>query len=279
MLEATKSRFMLLSVFMLFLVLPTISPASDDQINAVKEQVYAWQTALIDRDIDAHLAHYSTAYPFDIYPNSLWLGEKKLWAKDAKPFEMTIIEPEIRIENGTAVVDFVETFKRLPATAIGKKRLKLEKKHSRWLIVSEEWIRYIFEIRLSPQANRMDDGESRLRISIIEYDYEADQPEKVCVTLDRYAVPEVIALEGEKPRIALDFRDTSPVEKHRDIRAGGLLIKKIRTHHHADSAKLRVVLDLNPLEDFHVDPVFYKAENRYCLIVNRNAVLQPNDAE
>jgi len=277
--QATKSRFISLLVFLLLVILPSLSSASDDDITAVGDVVYAWQKALTDRNMDAHLFHYDASYPLDVYPNSVWLGEKKVWAEDSAPFSITVSEPDVRIEGGIAVADFVETFKRLSTSAIGKKRLKLAREEDRWRIISEEWVRYIFEMKLSPLSEIPLEKEGGLRISIVEYTYESKQPEKVCVTLDRFVAPEVIALEGEKPRVAIDFENTPPVEKHRDIRSAGFLIQKIRTHYHQDKRKLRMVLDLNPLEDFQVDPVFYKAENQYCLTVSRSAGLEQSKTE
>lgn len=91
--------------------------------------------------------------------------------------------------------------------------------------------------------------------------------EKVFIELNKYAIPRVRTLEGDKPRIVLDFMNAAAWRGPFRIPANGKLIKQVRAYLHRKVGKLRIVLDLNPAEDYIVDQTFYKAENIYCITV------------
>ncbi len=91
--------------------------------------------------------------------------------------------------------------------------------------------------------------------------------EKVFVDLNQYAIPEIRTLEGDKPRIVLDFMNADFWRGSFRIPANGKLVKQVRAYLHRKVGKLRIVLDLNPAEDYVVDQTFYKAENIYCITV------------
>jgi hypothetical protein len=91
--------------------------------------------------------------------------------------------------------------------------------------------------------------------------------EKVFIDLNKYAIPRVRTLEGDNPRIVLDFMNATSWRGKYRIPANGKLVKQVRAYLHRKVGKLRIVLDLNPAEDYIVDQTFYKAENIYCIIV------------
>ena len=91
--------------------------------------------------------------------------------------------------------------------------------------------------------------------------------EKVFITLNNFSTPEILTLEGDKPRIVIDIKNVSSWNKHYRTPINGNLIKQIRTYLHRDTGKLRIVLDLNPFENYFIDRICYKTENIYCIEV------------
>jgi len=85
--------------------------------------------------------------------------------------------------------------------------------------------------------------------------------ESVTVELNNDYVPDFFPIEGDKPRIVFDFKPVSFWDGPTRIKVGGKYIQRIRIHLHSDTATLRVVLDLNPAEDFYATPTFFKSKN------------------
>jgi hypothetical protein len=103
-------------------------------------------------------------------------------------------------------------------------------------------------------------------VKSIRFEIEKEM-EKVFIDLNKYALPRVRTLEGDKPRIVLDFMNAASWQGPFRIPANGKLVKQVRAYFHRKVGKLRIVLDLNPAEDYIVDQTFYKAENIYCITV------------
>ena len=94
-----------------------------------------------------------------------------------------------------------------------------------------------------------------------------NEMEKVFIDLNKYVIPRIRTLEGDKPRIVLDFVNAASWRGPFRIPANGKLVKQVRAYLHRKAGKLRIVLDLNPAEDYIVDQTFYQAENIYCITV------------
>lgn len=103
-------------------------------------------------------------------------------------------------------------------------------------------------------------------VKSIRFEIEKEM-EKVFIDLNKYTLPRVRTLEGDKPRIVLDFMNAASWQGPFRIPANGKLVKQVRAYFHRKVGKLRIVLDLNPAEDYIVDQTFYKAENIYCITV------------
>ena len=95
--------------------------------------------------------------------------------------------------------------------------------------------------------------------------------EKVLIWLNGKFPPHTFSLEGERPRVVCDFFDARLGSNlGRSIKAGGRMIKEIRVGSYKDpKPKVRVVLDLVSREsgDYEVQPIFYKEENIFALVV------------
>jgi hypothetical protein len=106
----------------------------------------------------------------------------------------------------------------------------------------------------------------KIVVKSIKFEIEKEM-EKVLIDLNQYAIPKVLTLEGDKPRIVLDFMNAASWKGPFKIPANGKLVKQVRAYLHPKVGKLRIVLDLNPAEDYIVDQTFDKAENIYCITV------------
>ena len=90
--------------------------------------------------------------------------------------------------------------------------------------------------------------------------------EIVFVHSNRFFVPVIFALEGDRPRVVVDIRNISHIKKGLSkIDVGGELIKQIRSHYNRHSQTLRIVLDLNPSKNYITNQVFYETRNIYSL--------------
>ena len=103
-------------------------------------------------------------------------------------------------------------------------------------------------------------------VKSIRFEIEKEM-EKVFIDLNKYAIHRVRTLEGDKPRIVLDFMNAASWRGPFRIPTNGKLVKQVRAYLHRKVGKLRIVLNLNPAEDYFVDQTFYKAENIYCITV------------
>ncbi|TFG91224.1 MAG: AMIN domain-containing protein [Syntrophobacterales bacterium] len=93
--------------------------------------------------------------------------------------------------------------------------------------------------------------------------------EKVSFKLSEYDPPQVFGIEGKKGRLVCDFFDTK-IEKHitRALTTDGNLVLGIRVGiHNAPKQKIRVVLDLAPLDkDYAIQQHFYE-DNMFVVTV------------
>lgn len=93
--------------------------------------------------------------------------------------------------------------------------------------------------------------------------------EKVVFELSGFFTPETFVVVGEKPKVVCDF---SGVSLWRDvdhlIPVNGKLIQQITVEPDSrGNPNVRVILALSPENNYHVQPVFYKQNNEYSLIV------------
>lgn len=94
--------------------------------------------------------------------------------------------------------------------------------------------------------------------------------EKVLIYSKTPFTARLFALEGEKPRIAIDIPNAQPLKRDlKSIEVKGEFIKEVRTHYHQDRGTLRVVLDLYPDVNYKVNQSYYEAENIYMIEVEK----------
>ncbi len=127
------------------------------------------------------------------------------------------------------------------------------------------------QISKDPDSSKekKDPQKEEVAVEGISFQVEEDGSEKVFILMNRFYWPKVFVLEGDKPRVVVDFENVSSWKGRARIPVKGNLIRQIRTHLRQTQGKLRVVLDLDPDVDYVVSQVFYEAENIICLTVRR----------
>ncbi|MGD2127536.1 MAG: AMIN domain-containing protein, partial [Desulfobacteraceae bacterium] len=107
-----------------------------------------------------------------------------------------------------------------------------------------------------------------LLINDITFKLDKGGKEVVRIHANRLFEPAVFAIEGDQPRFVIDIKDPIvPRTPPAKLLVNGRFIKRIRTHLQQVPRRLRIVLDLHPLEDYMVNQLFYRAENIYALEV------------
>jgi hypothetical protein len=177
----------------------------------------------------------------------------------------------------------------LPVLFYGIKIQSFRMSGDKWLIVSEKWRPLKIPARttksqmatsnsqgLGTEAHAVDMTEqsreikalssNKIIVKSIKYKKERDH-EKVFIALNKFSAPKILTLEGNKPRIVIDIQNVSFWSGQYRTPVNGKLIKQIRTYLHRDIEKLRVVLDLNPSENYLINQINYQTENIYCIEV------------
>ncbi|MCJ7683209.1 MAG: SH3 domain-containing protein [Desulfobacteraceae bacterium] len=92
---------------------------------------------------------------------------------------------------------------------------------------------------------------------------------KVIFELNGPFPPQIMIVEGEKPRVVCDFFDAGLASDIGDsIEVNNGIVEKIRTGMHKwPKFKVRVVLDLVSERNYEVDKIFLEKENYYVLVV------------
>lgn len=97
------------------------------------------------------------------------------------------------------------------------------------------------------------DPPAKLTVKEIRFKADKGGKEQVSVLCSQACAPVLSMLEGNKPRIVMDFSGVAFVEpKYRNVQVSGKHVKKIRSYLNKDSKALRVVLDLSPSRHFMV---------------------------
>lgn len=106
-------------------------------------------------------------------------------------------------------------------------------------------------------------------IKAIRSEVAAKDVAKVIFELNGPFPPQIMIVEGEKPRVVCDFFDAGLASDIGDsIEVNNGIVEKIRTGMHKwPKFKVRVVLDLVPERNYEVDQIFFEKENHFVLVV------------
>jgi len=264
-------------------------PLKAGDIDTVRAQVIEWSRAWQSRDIDRYMSFYSPSFRSKGFDYQSWQKQKALVFKSSGDIQVDISDLWVFIEKKQAVVSFVQRYFNQAKLDIGEKTLILVNENDTWKIVSEEWVPLKTPVRpaqkktAAPTFTKPDTGlqkvpqikkgaenedlpTSKNIVKSVKVQIENDS-EKVFLSLNSFVIPRVLTLEGDRPRIVIDVMNVSFWNGRSRIPVDGKLIRQIRTYLHRDIEKLRIVLDLNPADDYMIDQTFDKTQNIYCLEV------------
>jgi len=223
------------------------------------------------------------------------LDYKKLMDKKAKRFKISgdiqveITDLGVFIEADHATARFVQRYRDSKFSDVGEKSLTMVNLDGKWKIVSEKWKPLSISARITkkmvPRSNPKKSGsvsppavkagqnngikavlQNDVIIKSIKFVSKKDH-ENVFIASNKYFVPKILTLEGDKPKIVIDIKPVSSWRGPYRTTVKGNKVRQIRTYLHPDTKKLRVVLDLNPSENYFINRIYYEKKNIYCIEV------------
>lgn len=109
-----------------------------------------------------------------------------------------------------------------------------------------------------------------VKIRVIKFEKGVDGMERIAIYLDRFYLPEIRVLEGDRPVIHLDFRNGSlATDKAQDLTTDGDFVRRIRVQKDDTANRLTVILEMEPNQTFFVNPFFYEVDNVYLLEITK----------
>jgi ketosteroid isomerase-like protein len=269
--------------------------ASASKINDVRANVYAWGKSWQNQDINSYMSFYSPSFRSKGLDYQGWGQRKFKYFQEIDEIKLKISDLWVFIEGRHATANFVLRYQDSKFSDVGEKTLTIVKEGDKWLIVSEKWKPLKIPVRttrgrmstsnsqgLDIEAQAVDktgrshemkaSSSNKIIVKSIKYKKEKDH-EKVFIALNKFSTPKILTLEGNKPRIVIDIQNVPSWSGQYRTPVKGNLIKQIRTYLHRDIdlhrdiEKLRIVLDLNPSEDYLINQINYQTENIYCIEV------------
>ena len=136
---------------------------------------------------------------------------------------------------------------------------------------------YVYNTRLSidppePAAANpkpaVSDQSLAVDVKSLRFKLKDNRRDTIFMELNRFYAPSITSIEGGKPRIVLDFENVTSFQVEKNLmKVDGEHIRQIRTSLDRKTRKARIVLDLEPLKDYYVQPEFAQKENLYSLHV------------
>jgi ketosteroid isomerase-like protein len=262
---------------------------SAGQIDDVRSNVYAWLKSWQNRDISSYMSFYSPDF------RSEGLDYKGLMHKKAEVFktsgdiQVEITDLGVFIEADYATARFVQRYRDSKLSDIGEKTLTMVNLNGKWKIVSEAWKPMVMPVRIAkemvPRSNPKELGsvsppaekagqshgieavlQNSVIIKSIKFEPKKDR-ENVFIASNTFFVPKILTFEGDKPRIVIDIKPVSSWCGPYRTPVKGNIIRQIRTLLHPGTKKFRIVLDLNPSENYFINQIYYEEKNIYCIEV------------
>ena len=116
-----------------------------------------------------------------------------------------------------------------------------------------------------------EDQATSLAVNDIVLNIQNRGEENVTVWCNQACVPRLSALEGNKPRIIMDFANISYIApKYRNFALSGKYVMKLRSNLDPASNTLRVVLDMVPSKRYIVHPTQDQTANAYSVIISQD---------
>jgi len=119
---------------------PTAPPATSAQATQaeVRSLLNAWRDAWAKRDVPTYLSFYHPAFKGNESSPENWRASRQRIINHAKKIELSIGEPEIRIDAADhATASFTQKYRANSKNDAGRKTLQLRRIDGRWLIEQE----------------------------------------------------------------------------------------------------------------------------------------------
>ena len=259
------------------------------QIDDVRANVYAWGKSWQNRDISSFMSFYSSDFRSEGLDYKGWMKKKTKLFKTSGDIQVEITDLGVFIEGEYATARFVQRYQGPKFSDVGEKTLNMVNSNGKWKIVSEVWKPLAMSARItkkttlrsnpkklgsvSPPVDKtaQDHGikailKSGIILKSIKFELKKDR-ENVFIASNGFFVPKILTFEGDKPRIVIDIKPVSFWSGRYRTPVKGHLIRQIRTHLNPNTNKLRIVLDLNPSENYFIKQVYYEKKNIYCIEV------------
>ena len=287
--EFVKSKyFRSIGVQIICLILfGLVGIASAGKIDDVRARVYAWCKSWQNRDIKTYMTFYSPNFRSNGLDYRGWIQKKTRHFKMLHDLRVDIFDLGVFIEGDSAVATFIQRYQDSKISDVGEKTLTMTHTDGKWKIVSEVWKplktppRITREAALRALAKKISSTPSPVahakknkavkalsQNSIIVKSIKLElkkNPEKLFIASNKYFVPKILTLEGDHPKIVIDIKPVFSWNGPYRTPANGNLIRQIRTYMHPESKTLRIVLDLKPSDNYHIDQIYYEKKNIYCL--------------
>jgi ketosteroid isomerase-like protein len=261
--------------------------ASAGQIDDVRANVYAWRDSWENRDINSYMSFYSPDFQSEGLDYKGWMQKKTKLFKTTFDIQVEITDLGVFIEAEHATARFVQRYQDPKLSDVGEKTLTMVNSNGKWKIVSEAWKPLEMSARPTEKTAQRSNSkeldlvslpvgkagkgheiktilENNVIIKSIKFEAKKDR-DKVFIASNTFFVPEILTLEGDDPRIVIDIKPVSSWSGRSTTLVEGNLIRQIRTHLHPDTKKLRIVLDLNPSENYFINQIYYEKKNIYCI--------------
>ena len=259
---------------------------SSNNIDDVRKIIHLWSNAWQSRDIKHYMSFYGPDFKSKGYDYKSWEIRKADIFQKVNFIKVEISDLWVFIEGKVATVTFIQKYRDSRVADIGKKKLILIDPGKKWKIISEEWEsleipRVSYGISF-PSLHTKREKKS-IKNFFQDHRHKSLSPDKIIIKnikcrlnkdnetifvfFNSFIPPKVFSLEGERPRIVMDVRNIYSWNGPFKIPVQGKLIKMIRTYYDRKTGKLRIVLDLNPAENYSVDQILYKDKNIFSITV------------
>jgi hypothetical protein len=122
------------------------------------------------------------------------------------------------------------------------------------------------KVMSAPQREANARKEAPLMLRNISVKFGPEGHERVFIEFNREVTPEIFSIGGKDPRIVIDVKNVLSMRQGlKKVDVQGRLIRQVRSNLDYASRRLRIVVDLAPLKNYDVEPVFYRAEKIYMV--------------
>jgi hypothetical protein len=256
-------------------------------IDDVRASVYAWCKSWQNRDIDTYMSFYSQKFRSKGLDYPGWMQKKKKRFKVISDLRVDISDLGVFIEGESAVARFIQRYQDSKISDVGEKTLTMMYTGGKWKIMSETWKPLKTRTRITDKwepssepkktkslhppdgdakQNQTANAGSQHTIIVKSITFEPQKNlEKLFIASNKYFVPKILTVEGDRPEVVIDIKPVSSWNGPYRTPTNGNVIRQIRTYLHSGSATLRIVLDLNPSENYHINQIYYEKKNIYCI--------------